>query len=276
MLTRFTFLLHPVGPTITGGLVLWDADRAEEVLAAYRTLTESAPRELTAAVVIRIAPPAPFIPQPWHGRHIIGLLVCHSGADADLSAVRAIGDPIVDLIAERPYVEQQSIMDGTEPKGQHYYWKAQHLPALSSGFLEAFRKAALKVPTVHSESVIFHIGGAANDRAADDGAVGNRDARYITGFAGAWPVGASPDSHVTWVRDAWQTIRAYSTGGNYVNFQLAEDDTARTAEAYGANFERLRRAKASYDPHNVFRVNRNIAPAVADHRGRVMTGRHSR
>ena len=82
-------------------------------------------------------------------------------------------------------------------------------------------------------------------------AVGNRDARYITGFAGAWPVGASPDSHVTWVRDAWQTIRAYSTGGNYANFQLAEDDTARTAEAYGANFERLRRAKASYDPHNV-------------------------
>ena len=76
------------------------------------------------------------------------------------------------------------MMDGTEPKGQHYYWKAEHLPALSSRFLEAFRDGALKVPTVHSESVIFHIGGAANEHAADDGAVGNRDARYITGFAG--------------------------------------------------------------------------------------------
>ncbi len=113
-----------------------------------------------------------------------------------------------------------------------------------------------------SESVIFHIGGAANERADDDGAVGNRDSRYITGFAGAWPAGTGSDAHMAWVRDSWETIRPFSTGGNYVNFQLAEDDTARTADAYGKNLERLQRAKAAYDPHNLFRVNRNIAPAV--------------
>jgi hypothetical protein len=39
------------------------------------------------------------------------------------------------------------------------------------------------------------------------------------------------DPHVRWVRDAWETIRPFSTGGNYVNFQLAEDDGARTADA---------------------------------------------
>ncbi len=132
VITRFTFRLHQVGPMITGGLILWDAARADEVLAAYRELTESAPRELTAAVVMRIAPPAPFIPAPWHGKHIIVMLVCHSGpnADADLAPVRALGDPIVDLITEKPYVEQQSMMDGTEPKGEHYYWKTEHLPGL--------------------------------------------------------------------------------------------------------------------------------------------------
>jgi len=266
VVTRFTFRLHPVGPTITGGLVLWDAARATQVLTAYRDLTESAPGELTAAVVIRIAPAAPFIPAGWHGRHVIGMLVCHSGTDADtrvtdLAAVRALGDPIVDLITEKPYVEQQSMMDGTEPMGQHYYWKTEHLPALSSKFLDVFRDGALKVPTVHSESVIFHIGGASNDLAADDGAVGNRDAHYITGFAGAWPAGSSPDAHVAWVRDAWQAIRPFSTGGNYVNFQLAQDDTARTTSAYGDNYDRLRRVKSTYDPDNLFRVNRNIPPA---------------
>ena len=119
-------------------------------------------------------------------------------------------------------------MDGTEHQGQHLLLEGRAPACLSSRFLEAFRDGALKVPTVHSESVIFHIGSAAQD-AADDGAVGNRDARYITGFAGAWPAGASPDSHVAWVRAAWQTIRPFSTGGSYVNFQLAEDDTARTA-----------------------------------------------
>jgi hypothetical protein len=60
--TRFSFRLHPVGPTVTGGLIVWSADRAAEVLAAYRDLTEQAPRELTAAVTVRLAPPAPFLP----------------------------------------------------------------------------------------------------------------------------------------------------------------------------------------------------------------------
>jgi FAD/FMN-containing dehydrogenase len=262
VVTRFTFRLHEVGPTITGGLMMWGADRAEEVLATYRTLTERAPRELTVAAVIRQAPPAPFLPEAWHGRLIVGTLVCHSGADAhaDLAPLRALGDPIVDLVAERPYVEQQSLLDGSEPKGLHYYWKAEFVPRLSDGFLTAFREGAQRVTSPSSESVIFHIGGALNDRAADDGAVGNRDARYVTGFAGCWPPDASPEAHVAWVRDAWASIRPFSTGGNYVNFQLAEDGAERTAEAYRATLTRLRRTKARYDPDNLFRVNRNIEP----------------
>ena len=263
VITRFTFRLHRVGPTITGGLVLWDAERADDVLAAYRELTETAPRELTAALVVRIAPPVPFIPERWRGKRVIGILTCHSGpnADADLAPIRALSDPIVDLITQKPYVDQQSMMDGTEPKGQHYYWKTEYLPGLTGGFLDAFRDGALKVPTVSSESVIFHIGGAANDLTHDDGAVGNRDAHYVTGFAGAWLPGEDPAVHLAWVRDSWETIRPFSTGGNYVNFQLAEDDTTRTAEAYGENLQRLQRAKAQYDPDNMFRVNRNIIPA---------------
>ena len=48
VVTRFTYRLHEVGPTITGGLIVWSADWVDDVLAAYRDLTESAPRELTA------------------------------------------------------------------------------------------------------------------------------------------------------------------------------------------------------------------------------------
>src|SRR6266540_2645522 len=54
VVTRFSFRLHQVGPTITGGLIIWSADRAADVLATYRDLTESAPRELTAAAIVRL------------------------------------------------------------------------------------------------------------------------------------------------------------------------------------------------------------------------------
>jgi FAD/FMN-containing dehydrogenase len=264
VVTRFTFRLHEVGPTITGGLAFWSAERAQEVLEAYRELTDSAPRELTAAAAVLFAPPAPFVPEQWHGKLAVGMLVCHSGANAedDLAVVRALGEPIVDLIDERPYVIQQSMFDEMEPKGLNEYWKAEYLPALESEYLDVFREAALKATSPLSYSVIFHIGGALNEHDDDDGAVGNRDARFLSGFSGVWPTDdPRGDEHVAWVRDAWEAIRPFSTGGNYVNFQLAEDGVERTADAYGKNFDRLRRIKAVYDPHNLFRVNRNIPPA---------------
>jgi FAD/FMN-containing dehydrogenase len=63
------------------------------------------------------------------------------------------------------------------------------------------------------------------------------------------------------VRESWQRIRSYSTGGNYINFQFADDDGERLEAAYRENYDRLRQVKAQYDPDNFFRVNRNISPA---------------
>jgi FAD/FMN-containing dehydrogenase len=262
VVTRFTFRLHEVGPTISGGLIVWSADRVDDVLATYRDLTESAPRELTAAVTVRLAPPAPFLPDHWHGKPIIGLLICHSGADAerDLAPVRALGDPIADLVSETPYTEQQSMLDGMEPKGHHYYWKTEYLAGLTDEFLENFRDSALKATSPLSESIVIHLAGALNERADDDGAVGNRDARYMTAFAGQWPADAPADAHVAWVRQAWKRVRPLSTGGNYLNFQTADEDEERVRATYGPNFDRLVEAKQTYDPENLFRLNRNIRP----------------
>jgi FAD/FMN-containing dehydrogenase len=265
VVTRFTFRLHDMPPRITGGLIAWGADRADDVLDAYRTLTAEAPRELTAAIVIRLAPPAPFVPAEWHGKPVVAVLVCHSGANAasDLEPLRALGDPVFDVVAERPYAGQQSLLDATDHKGNNQYWKTEYIAGLSPGYLDAFRDAALRQTSPLSYSVIFHIGGALNERTADDGAVGNRDARFVTGFSGVWPPDdPRSDQHVGWVRRSWEAIRPFSTGGNYVNFQVADDSPDRTAEAYGANYDRLRRVKARYDADNLFRVNRNIVPAA--------------
>jgi hypothetical protein len=262
VVTRFTFQLFDVGPMITGGLIAWGAERVDEVLAAYRTLTESAPRELTAVLTIRLAPPAPFLPTEWHGRPIVGVVVCHTGTDAaaHLTGLRDLGSPIVDLIVEKPYAAQQAMLDATQPKGMNYYWKTEFIPRISDEFLERFKAGGLKVTSPMSQSIMFHLAGALNERSEDDGAIGNRDAGYVTGFAGSWPP-ADPrqEEHVAWVRESWSAIRPFSTG-NYVNFQVADDDPSRTADAYGRNFERLQQVKAAYDPDNLFRVNRNVAP----------------
>jgi len=48
--------------------------------------------------------------------------------------------------------------------------------------------------------------------------------------------------------------------GGYVNMMLDEGND-RVRAAYRDNYPRLQRAKAKYDPDNVFSVNQNIAPA---------------
>ena len=263
--TRFTFRLFQVGPAITGGLIAWSADEADEVMTMFADLTESAPRELTTALVVRLAPPAPFIPPEWHGKPIVAMVVCHSGADAkgDLRLIRGTGHPVADVIMEKPYAGQQSMLDATQPKGLNYYWKSEFLPAFSPQYRTTLLENALKLTSPLSQAVAgFHIGGALNERDEDDGAVGNRDARYVAAFSACWrPDDDRTDEHLGWARRSWEAVRPFSTGGNYVNFQVFDDDASRTTAAYGANYTRLQQAKLTYDPHNLFRVNRNVSPA---------------
>ena len=153
------------------------------------------------------------------------------------------------------------MLDGMEPKGNRYYWKTEYLDTLSNAFLDTFRdQCALHATSPLSESIVIHLAGALNERADDDGAVGNRDARYMTAFAGQWPADAPDDEHVAGVREAWESVRPFSTGGNYLNFQTADEDLDRLLATYGANFDRLVEVKEKYDPENVFRSNRNIRP----------------
>jgi FAD/FMN-containing dehydrogenase len=266
VVTEFTFALHEVGPQIIGGLIAWPAeDHGEDVLGLYQEMTASAPRELTQVITMRLAPPAPFIPEQWHGKPMVAMIVCHTGdldrAARDLAPIKEFGKPIADLIVPRTYVEQQSLIDATQPKGANYYWKTEFIPGLSDEYLAVFRANGAEIASPMSQFMAFHIQGAANEHAEDDGAVGNRDAAFVTGAAGAWPA-ADPngETHQAWVRAAWERLRPFSTGGNYVNFQTVDDDVTRLEDSYRGNYERLRRVKAEYDPENLFRVNRNLTP----------------
>jgi FAD/FMN-containing dehydrogenase len=263
VVTRFTFRLHPVGPQITGGLIMWDGERADEVLTLYREVTEAAPRELTVMLVVRTVPAAPFVPERYHGKPGIGMNLCHSGDPAraahDLAPIKA-QRPIADIVGPRTYVDQQSILDAMQPKGLHNYWKTEFLPRLSDGALAAIRGHATAIPAPLSLAVLVHVGGAVADATPDATAFAARDAEHAIIAAGTWePADPEPDRHRAWVRAAWEAIRPYSAG-NYVNGQMDDEDESRLREAYGANLERLAKIKAAYDPENLFRSNRNIAP----------------
>jgi Berberine and berberine like len=157
----------------------------------------------------------------------------------------------------------QSYLDATEPKGNHYYWKTEYVDELSDDLLSTMRDLAEECPIPDAEIGILQLGGALNEHAEDDGAVGNRDARFAYAANGMWePQELDADRFRQWIRDAWQRFRPFSTGSSYINFQTADEDEDRVRETYGANFDRLVEVKQRYDPDNLFRSNRNIRPAV--------------
>lgn len=66
------------------------------------------------------------------------------------------------------------------------------------------------------------------------------------------------DAFRRWIREAGEGLRAFSTGGSYIDFQTADEGEERIRASYGANFDRVLAVKERVDPDNVFRSNRNV------------------
>ena len=61
-MTSLELALHPVGPTVLGGVVFYAGEDAAEVVAGWRDHVADAPDELSSLVNLTTAPPAPFLP----------------------------------------------------------------------------------------------------------------------------------------------------------------------------------------------------------------------
>jgi len=264
VVTDIEYQLYPVGPEIYGGGIVWTADQAADVFDMYLKLSESAPHELSAVCLMRIAPPAPWIQKDVHGKPIIAIFACHSGrleeAESALAGVKSFGKPAGDILGRRSYVSLQCLLDATQPRGRRYYWKSEYLPGIGKDVFVSMEKHALSMPSPHSAVILFPLGGAVAQHSNGHSAVGNRNANSVLNIAAAWDAAENDGSNVEWARAAWHDMKRFSTGGTYVNFLTEDEADDRTRAAYGGNFERLSRVKAAWDPKNMFRVNKNIAP----------------
>jgi FAD/FMN-containing dehydrogenase len=266
VVTGIDYQLHAVGPEIFAGAIAWPGSAAREVLDLWRTLVEDGPPELSIAVGLRPAPPAPWLPKEIHGKPIIALFVCDTGPVADaerrVAKIKSFGSPVGDIVQRRPYASQQSLLDATQPKGRRYYWKSEYVGRLAPAMLDGVVKHAERIVSPHSAVILFPINGALTRLPDEHSAVGNRTATVALNIAASWEKPADDAANIEWTRTAWQELRQFSTGGTYINFLTEEDGEDRIRAAYGDNLERLVEIKTKWDPGNLFRANKNIAPGA--------------
>ncbi|MEN6534433.1 MAG: FAD-binding oxidoreductase [Bryobacteraceae bacterium] len=265
VVTGIDYNLYPVGPEIVGGLVAWPASEAPGVLELYRRLAGTAPPELTLVVLMRLAPPAPWLPQDIHGKPIVAMLACYSRrpekGEKAVAPIKSFGKPIGDVLVRRPYAQLQALLDATQPKGRRYYWKSEYLSSIQPALCEKFMTHAAKIRSPHSAVILFQIEGALNRLAEEHSAVGNRDARHVLNIAGSWEQASDDKENVEWARAAWDDMKSFSTGGTYINFLTEDEGHERTEAALRKGLRRLAEVKAKWDPENMFHTNRNIKPA---------------
>ncbi len=265
VVTLFEFRLHAVGPQILAGLLVFPAAEGRAVLSQYRLFTETMPEDLNIWVVLRQAPPLPFLPTAVHGTDVVVLAVFYAGDPAQgeplLAPLRGFGTLLGEHAGVMPYAAWQQAFDPLLTPGARNYWKSHNFIQLPDEAIDAMMDYSGRLPSPHSEIFIGHVGGRAGSVAPDATAYLHRDARFVMNVHTRWESPGDDAACVAWARDFFRATEPYATGGVYVNF-LTEDEAARIGAAYGPNYERLSHIKQKYDPHNLFCVNQNILPAA--------------
>ncbi len=262
VVTSFEFRLHELGPLVVAGLLAHPLDDAPAVIAQYRQLIRQASEELTCTLFLTRAPPAPFVPTEWHGRHVLVMALCHCGSiEAGTSAVapfRAIGRPILDLVGPQPFVAWQAALDPLLTPGARNYWKSHDLKDLSDPVISLLVESVRAMPGEEGDVMIVYLGGQVSRVPESATAYSRRGVQFLVSIHMRWRDPGEDEDRIVWTRRLFDRLAPHATGGVYVNF-MTGDEPERVRGAYGANYDRLLGIKRRYDPANLFRLNQNIA-----------------
>ena len=265
VVTSFLFTLHPLA-TVYGGPMLWNMDKAEEVLRWYRDFIVQAPEVLNGFFAFLTVPPGPPFPEHLHAKPVCAIVWCYTGpadkADQVFAPIRQLfGGPALDFVGPLPYPALQGMFDAVYPPGDQWYWRADFVNELSDEAIATHIQHASSMPTMQSGMHLYPINGAVHRVGSDETAFSYRDATWAEVIVGVDPDPANAERIKDWTIAYWTALHPYSAGGAYVNFMMDEGQE-RVQATYRDNYDRLLDVKSRYDPTNLFHVNQNIKPAV--------------
>ncbi len=251
VVSSFEYRLHPVGPQVLAGRLVFPLSEARRIIEFYGEFAATAPRELNVDLGLETPP---------GGTLGAVIYVCYTGDPAIgeklMAPLRKLGKPIEDTIGMTEYVKVQTQFDGLPRLPLSVYFKSGFITGFPAGLVDALADGFK--PDAAFSSYFMHSGGAVADKSETDTAFAHRDTLANMMMIGVWPNHENTPENIATVRANWEMVKEH-TSGFYVNLNEADDRT--THGNYGANYQRLVAIKKQYDPGNLFRLNANIEPA---------------
>jgi FAD/FMN-containing dehydrogenase len=156
--TSFEYQLHPVGPTVTGGVIAHPIEHARDVLKFFRDRTASLPDEHTLFAGLIHAPDG-------SGTKLAGIVTCHCGSlaagEEAMRLLKGFGSPVLDALGPMPYCQLNGMLDAAYPKGALNYWKSSFLAQLSDDAIDTMVESFARCPSPMCQLLIEHFHGAA-------------------------------------------------------------------------------------------------------------------
>ena len=169
--TALTFRLHPVGPEVYAGLLLFEAERGRRAAGPGARPDVRAPDPSSArAIAYLTVPPEDELPARLHGQRGVALALCYSGPIEDGERlIQPFRDlrPDADLMGAVPYADFQCSID--DPPGFRNWWTAEYLHDVSDEAIDVIHAHAMQMPSPGpSQTFIVPWGGAVGKIGADD------------------------------------------------------------------------------------------------------------
>ena len=263
--TSFEFRLHPVGPELLAGMLLYPAAMAPAVLRNFRDVMADAPDEIGAAVALMTAPPEDFVPESVRGQPVVGVVACWVGTveegEAGLAPLREFGPPAVDLVQPMPYVALQQLIDESYPRGRRHYWTGDFLTGLPEEAIEILCRFHLSRPS--PDTGILTLPGVGGTRAPHASTVLDQPEAppFNVHIISQWSDAADDEANIAWTRELRAAMKPFTTGRVYVNF-IGDEGTDGVVASFGREgYARMQALKDRYDPGNLFRSNQNVPPS---------------
>ncbi len=254
IVTAMTYRLHPVGPTVLAGSLVYEWKRARDALRLYAEFSAKAPDGLCTDAALVTLP---------DGTHGFSISAFYAGPMAEgervLQPLRRGIPTIADRIGPFSYVQLQKAGDASFPRGHRFYWKAQFLRELTETAADALIDRFPSVPSASSFFVFQQVGGAIARVPPTATAYANRRAAYDSFPVSIWTDRGADEANIAWAREMYTALRPFAMEGVYVN-NLGDEGIDRVRAAYGENYDRMVALKRKYDPDNLFRLNQNIRP----------------
>ena len=257
VVTSLEYRLHPVGPMVLAGLLVYPFDKVREFFALVNELTANIPDEMNIITFLTTLPDG--------GGKACTILLCYHGAIEEgervIRPLREFGPPLSDNVRPRTYTEAQTL--ALAPQGRLNYLKSHFMKQVSDDAVDITLDYFDRVTSPLSTIFFQYLGNATRRVPAGKTAFGHRDALCEWGVNAVFLDPGESEVHVRWARDFASAFLPFSSGA-YVN-QVgteAEEGAEAIRAAFGDNFQRLEALKQKYDPVNLFSHNQNIRPRI--------------